>query len=71
MFTARTATFLTALGYVLMGNKIRADQVFIITTYYQLLRQTITVNFPNGLSAVIIFLTHQSLKVFTTKRLNK
>ncbi|XP_049822913.1 ATP-binding cassette subfamily C member 4-like isoform X2 [Aethina tumida] len=52
MFTARTATFLTALGYVLMGNKIRADQVFIITTYYQLLRQTITVNFPNGLSAL-------------------
>ncbi|CAH0557320.1 unnamed protein product [Brassicogethes aeneus] len=53
MFTARTATYLSAWGYVyVLDKKITADKVFIITTYYQILRQTITVNFPQGIGGL-------------------
>ncbi|KAF2880617.1 hypothetical protein ILUMI_25557 [Ignelater luminosus] len=52
MFTTRFAIFLTVMSYVLMGNTITAENVFVITSYYQILRQTMTVYFPQGVAQV-------------------
>lgn len=52
MFITRFAIFLTVMSYVLMGNTITAENVFVITSYYQILRQTMTVYFPQGVAQV-------------------
>lgn len=53
MFTTRFAIFLTVVSYVLMGNQITAEKVFVITSFYQILRQTMTVYFPQGVAQVM------------------
>lgn len=50
MFTTRSAIFLTVMSYVLLGNDITAEKVFVITSYYQILRQTMTLYFPQGVA---------------------
>ncbi|KAJ8920888.1 hypothetical protein NQ315_015681 [Exocentrus adspersus] len=50
MFTARTGIFLTVMAYVLLGNKITAENTFVIASYYQILRQTMTVYFPQAVN---------------------
>ncbi|KAK4880306.1 hypothetical protein RN001_008452 [Aquatica leii] len=50
MFTTRSSLFLTILGYVLLGNVITAQKVFMLTNYYNVLRLTMTVFFPQGLA---------------------
>ncbi|KAJ8966239.1 hypothetical protein NQ314_003654 [Rhamnusium bicolor] len=50
MFTARSGIFLTILSYVLLGNDITAEKVFVVTSYYLILRQTMTVYFPQGVA---------------------
>lgn len=50
MFTARFGIFLTIIAYVLDGNNITAEKVFVITSYYMILRQTMTVFFPQGIA---------------------
>ncbi|XP_050309947.1 probable multidrug resistance-associated protein lethal(2)03659 isoform X2 [Anthonomus grandis grandis] len=52
MFTARLGIFLTVLSYVLLGNDINAEKVFLIGGYYIIVRQTLSVFFPHGLNAV-------------------
>jgi len=48
IFTTRMSLFITVLAYVLFGHKITAEKVFIITAYYNSLRTTMTVFFPQG-----------------------
>ncbi|XP_074027104.1 probable multidrug resistance-associated protein lethal(2)03659 isoform X2 [Leptinotarsa decemlineata] len=52
MFTTRLGIFLTVMSYVLNGSQITAEKVFVITSYYQVLRQTMTVYFPQGIATV-------------------
>lgn len=54
MFTARLGIFLTVLSYVLRGNNITAENVFVIGGYYMIVRQTLTVYFPQGVNAVSV-----------------
>ncbi|XP_063977971.1 probable multidrug resistance-associated protein lethal(2)03659 [Diachasmimorpha longicaudata] len=52
MFTTRSSLFLTILSYILLSpdNHINAEKVFMITAYYNILRQTMTVFFPQGIT---------------------
>lgn len=50
IFTTRVSLFITVLAYVLLDSKntIDAKKVFMLTAYYNILRQTMTVFFPQG-----------------------
>lgn len=48
IFSTRMSLFITVLSYVLFGFKITAEKVFMITAYYNILRTTMTVFFPQG-----------------------
>lgn len=48
MFSTRLSIFVTILAYVLEGHQIDAAKVFMLTAYYNILRQTMTVFFPQG-----------------------
>ncbi|XP_046823149.1 probable multidrug resistance-associated protein lethal(2)03659 isoform X2 [Vespa crabro] len=52
IFTTRMCLFITILAYVLLDGKITAEKVFILTAYYNILRQTMTVFFPQGITQV-------------------
>ncbi|XP_066157428.1 ATP-binding cassette sub-family C member 4-like isoform X2 [Euwallacea fornicatus] len=52
MITARAGIFLTVLSYVLLGNDINAERVFVIAGYYLVIRTTCAVYFPLGLNAI-------------------
>lgn len=52
MFTARFGIFLTIVSYVIYGNDITAERAFVITSYYMILRQTMTVFFPQGIAQI-------------------
>lgn len=55
MFTTRMSLFITVLVYVLLDNKITAEKVFMVTAYYNILRTTMTVFFPQGTFSALIF----------------
>lgn len=42
--------FLTILTYVLSGNTIRADYVFVISSFYDILRHSMTTYLPSGIT---------------------
>ncbi|XP_032678093.1 probable multidrug resistance-associated protein lethal(2)03659 isoform X2 [Odontomachus brunneus] len=52
MFTTRMSLFITVLVYVLLDNKITAEKVFMVTAYYNILRTTMTVFFPQGITQI-------------------
>nr|XP_012230327.1 PREDICTED: probable multidrug resistance-associated protein lethal(2)03659 isoform X1 [Linepithema humile]XP_012230329.1 PREDICTED: probable multidrug resistance-associated protein lethal(2)03659 isoform X1 [Linepithema humile]XP_012230330.1 PREDICTED: probable multidrug resistance-associated protein lethal(2)03659 isoform X1 [Linepithema humile] len=52
IFSTRMSLFITVLAYVLSGFKITAEKVFMITAYYNILRTTMTVFFPQGITQV-------------------
>ncbi|XP_028159464.1 probable multidrug resistance-associated protein lethal(2)03659 isoform X1 [Ostrinia furnacalis] len=52
MFTTRICLFCSILAYVLVNNVISAKQVFVITSFYNILRQTMTVFFPQGIAQI-------------------
>lgn len=52
IFTTRMCLFITILAYVLFEEHITAEKVFILTAYYNILRQTMTVFFPQGITQV-------------------
>ncbi|XP_076634046.1 putative multidrug resistance-associated protein lethal(2)03659 [Colletes latitarsis] len=52
IFTTRISLFITILAYVLYGNKITAEKVFMLTAYYNILRQAMTVFFPQGITQI-------------------
>ncbi|XP_071455642.1 ATP-binding cassette sub-family C member 4-like [Hetaerina americana] len=49
MFTTRAAVFFTVLAYSLLGHRVAAEKVFVLASYYNILRQTMTVFFPQGI----------------------
>ncbi|XP_066581201.1 probable multidrug resistance-associated protein lethal(2)03659 [Prorops nasuta] len=52
IFTTRMSLFITILAYVLYDNIITAEKVFMLTAYYNILRQTMTVFFPQGITQI-------------------
>lgn len=52
MYSTRMSIFASILTYVLLGNNITAQKVFVLTCFYNILRQTMTVFFPQGISQV-------------------
>lgn len=48
IFSTRLSLFITIVAYVLLGNKITTDLVFMLTAYYNILRTNMTVFFPQG-----------------------
>ncbi|CAI6361980.1 unnamed protein product [Macrosiphum euphorbiae] len=52
MFNTRLALFLSVLLYVILGNYITASKVFIITSYYNILRVSMAVTFPVGIGLI-------------------
>ncbi|XP_045489358.1 probable multidrug resistance-associated protein lethal(2)03659 isoform X1 [Pieris rapae] len=52
MFTTRICLFFSILAFVLENNVISAKQVFVVTSFYNILRQTMTVFFPQGIAQV-------------------
>nr|XP_013098632.1 unnamed protein product [Stomoxys calcitrans] len=50
MFLTRVSIFLSLVGYVLLSNLLTAEKAFVITAYYNILRTTMTVFFPQGIS---------------------
>ncbi|XP_034950064.1 probable multidrug resistance-associated protein lethal(2)03659 [Chelonus insularis] len=52
IFSTRLSLFVTILAYVLNQKPITAENVFMLTAYYNILRQTMTVFFPQGITQV-------------------
>ncbi|XP_044750660.1 probable multidrug resistance-associated protein lethal(2)03659 isoform X2 [Coccinella septempunctata] len=52
MFINRTAIFLCVLGHVLSGYSPTAEYVFVITSFYGILKQAVTTWFPLGVTAI-------------------
>ncbi|XP_022166667.1 probable multidrug resistance-associated protein lethal(2)03659 isoform X2 [Myzus persicae] len=50
IFNTRIALFVNIFSYVLLGNYITASKVFVITTYYGILRSSLSLLFPPGIS---------------------
>lgn len=48
MFTTRVSIFISLVAFALMGNYVTAEKAFVITAYYNILRVTMTVFFPQG-----------------------
>ncbi|XP_075236831.1 putative multidrug resistance-associated protein lethal(2)03659 isoform X2 [Lycorma delicatula] len=64
VFHARLAIFLSVFSYAVQGYPINAEKVFVVISYYNILRLTMTVYFPQGISQVAEALV-------STKRLQK
>uniref|UniRef100_A0A1A9WJ70 Multidrug resistance-associated protein lethal(2)03659 n=1 Tax=Glossina brevipalpis TaxID=37001 RepID=A0A1A9WJ70_9MUSC len=50
MFLTRISVFASLVGFVLLGRLLTAEKAFVITAYYNILRTTMTVYFPMGIS---------------------
>lgn len=64
IFSTRFSLFASILAYVLFDNSITAEQVFVLQSFYNILRQSMTVFFAQGIG--IVAETHVSIS-----RLNK
>ncbi|CAH2099614.1 unnamed protein product [Euphydryas editha] len=52
MFTARFSIFITVLIYVIYANRITVENVFFLTCYYNILKQTMTLFFPQAVGQI-------------------
>ncbi|XP_032511553.2 probable multidrug resistance-associated protein lethal(2)03659 [Danaus plexippus] len=52
MFTARFSIFITVLLYVLSVKRITVENVFFLTCYYNILKQTMTLFFPQAVGQI-------------------
>lgn len=50
MFITRVSIFISLVAFALLGNIVTAEKAFVITCYYNILRQTMTVYFPQGIA---------------------
>lgn len=49
IFTTRVSIFISLVAYALSGQWVTAQKAFVITAYYNILRQTMAVFFPQGI----------------------
>lgn len=52
MFSTRVSIFISLVVFALLGNLVTAEKAFVITAYYNILRNTMTLYFPEGLVTV-------------------
>lgn len=52
IFSTRFSLFASILAYVLYGENITAEQVFVLQSFYNILRQSMTVFFAQGIGLV-------------------
>lgn len=52
MFTSRFSIFITVLLYVMYINRITVENVFFLTCYYNIMKQTMTLFFPQAVGQV-------------------
>ncbi|KAK4879950.1 hypothetical protein RN001_008096 [Aquatica leii] len=50
LFITKFSIFLTVLVYVLTGNHLKAEYVFVATAFYDILKQIMTKNFSSGIT---------------------
>ncbi|KAK9296489.1 hypothetical protein QLX08_009536 [Tetragonisca angustula] len=50
LFTTRMSLFATIVAYIMLGNRITADKVFMLQAFYNILRLNMTVFFPQGIT---------------------
>lgn len=51
IFSTRCSIFLTLVAYALSGDTvITAEKIFVLASFYNILRQTMTVFFPAGIT---------------------
>ncbi|RZB40188.1 ABC tran and/or MMR HSR1 domain containing protein, partial [Asbolus verrucosus] len=50
IFLNRTSIYLCVLTYVLTGNILNAEYVYVITSFYSILRQSLTMFLPRGIT---------------------
>uniref|UniRef100_T1H0L3 ABC transmembrane type-1 domain-containing protein n=1 Tax=Megaselia scalaris TaxID=36166 RepID=T1H0L3_MEGSC len=50
MFLTRVSIFISLVGFVLLGSNLTAKQAFVVTAYYNILRITMTVQFPQSIA---------------------
>ncbi|CAM6031929.1 unnamed protein product, partial [Sphagnum compactum] len=48
LFLTRVSIFLSLVGFALLGNYVDAQKAFIVTAYFNVLRTSMTVFFPQG-----------------------
>jgi ATP-binding cassette subfamily C (CFTR/MRP) protein 4 len=60
IFLNRTAIFLCILTYVLTGNTVQSQYVYVLTSFYGMLRQNLTMFLPQGVT--VLAETHVSVK---------
>lgn len=49
IFTTRVSIFISLVAYALSGQWVTAQKAFVVTAYYNILRQTMAVFFPQGI----------------------
>lgn len=49
MFTTRVSVFISLVAFALLGNVVTAEKAFVITAFYNILRQTMTIFFPQAI----------------------
>lgn len=65
MFTDRTAVYLCILAYILTGNNLNAQYIYVVMAFYDILKQPMTMSFPMGVSSISeLTITFQRLKKF-------
>lgn len=52
MFSSRFGIFITVLLYVTYVNRITVENVFFLTCYYNIMKQTMTLYFPQAVGQV-------------------
>ncbi|KAH8382740.1 hypothetical protein KR009_005071, partial [Drosophila setifemur] len=50
MFLSRIFVSSSLIAFVLLGNVLNAEQAFFVTAYYNILRRSVTMFFPQGIS---------------------
>lgn len=52
VFLTRVSIFVSLVGFVLMGFDLTAKQAFVITAYYNVLKSTMTMQFPRSIEVL-------------------
>ncbi|XP_059619578.1 probable multidrug resistance-associated protein lethal(2)03659 isoform X2 [Phlebotomus argentipes] len=50
IFSTRVSVFISLIAFALLGNVVTAEKAFVITAYYNILRQTMTIFFPQAIA---------------------